>query len=143
MLAQNRKRGDKLGVTKQARGAPENALVRAAETGVLSRKLKKYLKSCREQSNTEGKKETARLPTLAGFCAMLGCGTASVAELQEQYPEGYDYVCAVLEDEALNSSRSPALLNAYLKERFRYGEKIDTEGVLQPIFEHDILEDGT
>lgn len=116
----------------------------AARTGSLSRKLKKYLKLCREQSGNEGKKEAVRLPTLAGFCAMLGCGTAAVEQLQRQYPDGYDYVCAVLEDEALNSSRSPALLNAYLKERFRYGEKATEEdGPLQPIFEHDILEDGT
>lgn len=142
MPAQNRKRGDKLGVSQNAREKSENALVRAAETGCLSRKLKKYLKICREQSSTEGKKELVRLPTLAGFCAMLGCGTAAIAELQQQYPNGYDYVCAVLEDEALNSSRSPALLNAYLKERFRYGEKAEADGILQPIFEHDILEDG-
>ena len=142
MLAQNRKRGDTLGVRKNARKTPTNALVQAARSGSLSRKLKKYLKSCREQASTDGKKETARLPTLAGFCAMLGCGTAAIAELIEQYPNGYDYLCAVLEDEALNSSRSPALLNAYLKERFRYGEKAEVDGALQPIFEHDILEDG-
>ena len=50
-----------------------------------------------------------------------------------------------MEDEVLNSARSPALLNAYLKERLGYGEKSNadtTEQVLLPVFEHDILEDG-
>jgi hypothetical protein len=107
--------------------------------------LKKYLKSCRPAPDADPKKDTGRLPNLAGFCASLGCGTASVSRLREKYPQHFDYLCAVMEDEVLNSARSPALLNAYLKERLGYGEKSNadaTEQVLLPVFEHDILEDG-
>ena len=117
----------------------------SATNGSLSRKLKRYLKECHTSSVSDTKKESGRLPTLAGFCARMGCGTAAVTKLREVFPSCYDYVCAVLEDEALNSSRSPALINAYLKEHFNYGEKADralNELPVLPIFEHDILEDG-
>ena len=68
-----------------------------------------------------------------------------MSRLREAYPQHYDYLCAVMEDEVLNSARSPALLNSYLKERLGYGDKGSTESTEQiplPIFEHDILEDG-
>jgi len=123
----------------------ENTLVESATDGSLSRKLKRYLKECHTSSSSDTKKEGGRLPTLAGFCAKLGCGTSAAIRLREVFPSCYDYVCAVLEDEALNSSRSPALLNAYLKEHFSYGEKaVSTPNgaPILPIFEHDILEDG-
>ena len=145
MPAQNRKRGDSFGVDPKNREKTENALVKSAINGTLSRKLKKYLKECRISPSPESKKEVGRLPTLAGFCAALGCGTTAAIQLQQLFPDCYDYICAVLEDEALNSPRSPALINAYLKERFNYGEKsviAPTCNVIQPIFEHDILEDG-
>ena len=76
---------------------------------------------------------------------MLGCGLTAAQELETEFPAQFDYLCAVLEDEALNSARAPALLNSYLKERLGYGtrgEERGKDGFLQPIFEHDILEDG-
>ena len=145
MCAQDRKRGDTIGVNHKKRNDSENALLLAAENGTLSVKLKKYLKACRPPADADTKKNLGRLPNLAGFCAALGCGTAAASELQIRYPQLHGYLCAVLEDEVLNFVHSPALLNSYLKERLEYGEKHENDAadtVLQPIFEHDIWEDG-
>jgi len=121
-----------------------NALIQAACDGALPKKIKKYLTSCRPPPDSDPKKDSGRLPTLAGFCSSLGCGLQAAAELEQEYPLEFDYLCAVLEDGALNAAKSPTLLNHYLKERLRYGEKVDGGGdvIPQPIFEHDILEDG-
>lgn len=124
----------------------EGALIQAARSGALPRKIKRYLSACRPPADADPKKEIGRLPTLAGFCSSLGCGLGAAEELAHTFPEHFDYLCAVLEDEALNSTRSPTLINTYLKERLRYGERIEATGgdaVVQPIFEHDILEDGS
>lgn len=121
-----------------------NPLLRAAADGSLPRKLKKYVASCRPPPSSDPKRE-GRLPNLAGFCSMLRCGTSAIEEFRCEYPQEFDYVCAVLEDEALNSSRSPAIVNAYLKEKFRYGERGEATGResdVRLVFEHDILEDG-
>ena len=131
-------------MTNHSREA-ENALLRAAKNGSLSRKLKSYVKSCRPPPDADPKRDTGRLPTLAGFCGSLGCGTSAVLELQKQYPPLFAYLCAVLEDEALNSTRSPTIVNAYLKEHFGYGEKATEpeDEAIRLIFEHDIREDGS
>lgn len=133
-------------MSEQAKKAERNALIDAARDGSLPRKIKKYLSACRPPPDADPKKESGRLPTLAGFCSMLGCGLQSAEELAREFPVEFDYLCAVLEDEALNSARSPTLINTYLKERLHYGERGDAVGadsVVQPIFEHDILEDGS
>jgi len=122
-----------------------NALIQAACDGALPKKIKKYLTSCRPPPDSDPKKDSGRLPTLAGFCSSLGCGLQAAAELEQEYPLEFDYLCAVLEDEALNSGRSSTIVNAYLKERLGYGDKSDSgaEGEpLQLVFAHDILEDG-
>lgn len=121
----------------------DSALICAAKNGSLARKLKQYVKSCRPPPDADPKKE-GRLPTLAGFCGMLKCGISAVNALRSQFPSLFEYVCAVLEDEALNATRcSPTIVNAYLKEHFGYGEKqIEQEDSVRLIFEHDILEDG-
>ena len=120
-----------------------NPLISAAKDGSLSKKLEKYVKSCRPPPDADPKKE-GRLPTLAGFCGKMGCGTSAVDDLQKQCPESFAYLCAILEDEALNSTRSPTIVNAYLKEHFGYGEKAPAteDEAVRLIFEHDILEDG-
>ena len=129
---------------KQPMRDGENALICAAKDGSLPRKLKQYIKSCRPPPDADPKKDSGRLPTLAGFCGRLGCGTASVDDLKRAFPSLFEYLCAVLEDEALNSTRSPTIVNAYLKEHFGYGEKsTDSEtDAVRLIFDHDILEDG-
>jgi len=121
----------------------ETALIRAAKDGSLARRLKRYVKGCRPPPDADPKKE-GRLPTLAGFCGKLECGVSAVLDLQKQFPNQFEYLCAVLEDEALNATRcSPTIVNAYLKEHFGYGEKAQyEEDSVRLVFEHDILEDG-
>ena len=139
------KGGDDIGVNKIAEAGRDCTLLRAAKDGTLSKKLKKYLRDCRPPEDADPKKEPGRLPTLAGFCGSLGCGIGAAAELKQAFPDLFDYVAAILEDEALNSGRSPALLNAYLKEHLGYGDKPEKENDgdgIQLVFAHDILEDG-
>lgn len=70
-------------------------------------------------------------------------------QLEDRYPEYADWLCAVFEDETLNTSASPTLLSAYLKRRLGYTERVgkaegsETEcGMMRLVFEHDIREDG-
>ena len=119
-----------------------NVLIRAAEEGTLTRKLKAYLRLCRQSEDGDSKKREERLPNFAGFCASLKCGTRALDDLQRIYPDAFDYLAAVLEDGALNSSRSPAIVNAYLKDKFGGKDSREDEGAIRLIFEHDILEDG-
>ena len=121
---------------------PGNPLIRAAEEGSLSRKLKAYLKSCHPPDDSDPKKREERLPNFAGFCASLQCGTRALEDLRKIHPGVFDYLAAVLEDEALKSSRSPAIVNAYIKDKFGGRESNHEDGAVRLIFEHDILEDG-
>ena len=56
----------------------------------------------------------------------------------------YGKILTVLEDEALNSGLSPALVSSYLKKRLGYdGIKAqESSSQLEIKFEHDIFEDG-
>lgn len=54
---------------------------------------------------------------------------------------------ALFEDEALNSDKNATVLNTYIKERLKFGEKKEggaalPVGDIKVIFEHDIAEDG-
>ena len=124
-------------------------LLVAAERGRLKRLLELYLKSCQKEGESDAKKSTASFPNLAGFCRFIGCGLGAMELLRDDNPDAYDYVCTVLEDEALRYSVSPTVMSAYLKQRLGLGEKPSeanaksTEcGQLKLVFEHDILEDG-
>jgi hypothetical protein len=124
-------------------------LLRAAERGRLKRQLELYLRSCRGDGEQDAKKSNLTFPNLAGFCRFIGCGLSSIELLRGSKPEVYDYICTVLEDEALRYSISPTVMSAYLKQRLGLGEKASessgksTEcGQLRLVFEHDILEDG-
>ena len=124
-------------------------LMAAAKRGKLKRLLELYLKSCQREGDADAKKSTATFPNLAGFCRFIGCGLAAMELLRDGNPEVYDYVCTVLEDEALRYSVSPTVMSAYLKQRLGLGEKPGDSGTkstecgqLKLVFEHDILEDG-
>ena len=62
--------------------------------------------------------------------------------------EEYDTLCAMFEDEALNSGLSATLVSAYLKKHLGYGEKAEASASVceadkvKLIFEHDIYADG-
>lgn len=127
-----------------------NPLLRFAEDGRLERRLKAYLKSCQPTEGADGKRSEGRLANFAGFCASLGCGRQALDALKRSLPTVYDHLAAVLEDEALNSTRSPAIVNAYIKDNFGgtremqdVGGKAEAAGgVIRVITEHDLLEDG-
>lgn len=111
--------------------------------------LDQYLLSCRLVPEGEDKRRTPLFPNLAGFCRWLGHGRGELESLQKTHPHVYDFICTVLEDEALNADVSASVLTAYLKQRLWSSEKEeDIQKVsggeqLQLIFEHDILEDGS
>lgn len=104
-----------------------------------------YVEFCR--SEVMGKSKS-RFPNLAGFCRYLGVGLDALRECFAEYPESYDALCAVFEDEALNSELSPTVITAYLKQRLGYGEKQEVKQAscrlpeLKLVFDHDIFEDG-
>ena len=122
----------------------------------ISARLAAYLAFCREKcEEPSGTRRSTGggerfFPNMAGFCRWLGGGISLAERLREDDPEGYDLLCATLEDEALNSSVSPTLLSAYLKRRLGYAEKEEggkrsTEAEceqLRLVFDHDIMEDG-
>lgn len=132
-------------VTTTVRRKPDpaaNPLVLAAQDRSLGRRLKAYIRSCRPPEDDP--RHGGRMPTLPGFCGSMRCGTEALEELKREFPALHAHLFAILEDEALNSSASPTLINTYLKEHFGYGEK-PTQGEgeqLRLIFEHDALEDG-
>jgi len=110
----------------------------------------RYVASCAPSPEAgAGKKGacTGRFPNVAGFCRYVGIGQGRFEELSAAYPDQMDKLAAVLEDEALNSSVSAALLGTYLKRRLGYdGERESRTGVqsgqLRVVFDHDIMEDG-
>ena len=116
------------------------------EEGDLARLVEEYILTCSREG--EGKR-SGRFPNLAGFCRYLGMGVEQFSLAMKERQEEYDALCAVLEDEALNSGLSATLISAYLKRHLGYGEKVDTAGKssmeldqLKLVFEHDIYEDG-
>ncbi len=124
------------------------SLEEAVQSGKLGRYLSKYLRSCLPSPNADPKRDRGRFPNFAGFCRWLGCGLSEVDSLRLSSPAAYDYLCAVMEDEALNNAAlSPTVTSAYLKRRLGYAEKSEavsetTCGEVRVIFEHDISEDG-
>ena len=83
-------------------------------------------------------------PNLAGFCRFIGISTSELEAFGKDNPNDYGIILTVLEDEALNSGLSPALVSAYLKKRLGYDatKALETSSQLEIKFEHDIFEDG-
>lgn len=91
----------------------------------------------------------SRFPNLAGFCRFLGVGMARMEILSTEEPEIYDSLCAIFEDEALNSGVSASVLTPYFKKRLGYADKPsasptgdEESGGIRLIFDHDVWEDG-
>ena len=103
-------------------------------------------------SGAEKSKKAApisRFPNLAGFCRFLGVGMARMEILSAEEPEIYDSLCAIFEDEALNSGVSASVLTPYFKKRLGYADKPsasptgdEESGGIRLIFDHDVWEDG-
>ena len=124
---------------------------KALNGGNITALLEEYLKSCHTEQDQDSKKEIKSkkcresvFPNLAGFCRFIGIGTSDLEDFGKENPCEYGKILAVLEDEALNSNLSPALVSAYLKKRLGYdGSKIqESSSQLEIKFEHDIFEDG-
>ena len=133
----------------------------ACDNGMLDKLAEEYILFCHtsEEKEQEDKNESAtkkkktsetasRFPNVAGFCRYLGIGHQKYERLSKKYPEEFEKLSAILEDEALNSSISASVLTAYLKKRLGYSDtekreesEIET-GQIRLIFEHDILSDG-
>ena len=127
------------------------SISKALDGGEITALLNKYLQSCHAEQNQEQiqneKKKNHKesiFPNLAGFCRYLGISTSELEAFGKSNPCEYSKILTVLEDEALNSGISPALLSAYLKKRLGYdGAKIqESISQLEIKFEHDIFEDG-
>lgn len=107
-----------------------------------------YIHSCfLKDGEAETKRSSKRFPNLAGFARTLGIGVGDFDIVQQGWPEQYGAMLALFEDEALNSDKNATVLNTYIKERLKYGEKKEggatlPMGDIKVVFEHDIAEDG-
>ena len=104
-----------------------------------------------QQSSTRkrrGAEAPTRFPNVAGFCRYLCIGHKDYERLSKKYPEEFEKLSAIFEDEALNSEISASVLTAYLKKRLGYAdsersEKSEVEaGQIRLVFDHDIISDG-
>ena len=125
--------------------------IKALNGGDITALLNEYLLTCHDEKTQEtvqdSKKKKAKetvFPNLAGFCRFIGISTSELEAFGKDNPNEYGKILTVLEDEALNSGLSPALVSAYLKKRLGYdGSKIqESSSQLEIKFEHDIFEDG-
>lgn len=119
--------------------------------GLLDMMLEEYIFYCKnpdtEQVSESNVKKAAkgRFPNIAGFCRFMKTGIGELEALQTDFPEEYERILSVFEDEALNSDLSSALLSSYMKKRLFYektGSESKSEGEIKVCFEHDIFGDG-
>ena len=114
--------------------------------------LEEYIFFCKnsDANSSQGsssKKSSAkgRFPNIAGFCRFMKTGVGELEQLASDFPQEYERILSVFEDEALNSDLSSALLSSYMKKRLFY-EKACTESKddseIKVCFEHDIFGDG-
>ena len=116
------------------------------ESGDLMKALKRYIRQCHAKNEGKGGDKAAIFPNPAGFCRCLGVGLKRFEELGAQYPQLYDSVMTLLEDEALNATHYPggsAMLTAtFFKRRLGYDEERGPrEGAgeeIRVVFDHDI-----
>ena len=127
------------------------SILKANNGGEITALLNQYLLNCRtssqkeeEQSAKKKERKDSVFPNIAGFCRFIGISTSELERFGRVDPEQYAKILTVLEDEALNSNLSPALISAYLKKRLGYdGAKAqESTSQLEIKFEHDIFEDG-
>ena len=118
--------------------------------GKILNLLNEYIIACSNTDNSAGEKKNSKtsmsptFPNLAGFCRFLKISTSELEELSKKFPEDYNRLLTILEDEALNSKLSPTIVSAYMKKHLGYDRtsKCQTNSQLEIKFEHDIFEDG-
>ena len=150
--------------------ASAQSIEEACSLGTIQELANEYLLSChartkekkegdcedieeKEKGKTSKKKDSGeksmqKFPNVAGFCRYFGIGRGKYERLSKKYPEEFEKLSAIFEDEALNSQISPSLLSMYLKKRLGYGDssegtatQVDTSQI-RLIFDHDIFIDG-
>ena len=137
---------------KSTDGKTHGVMSELCKNGILEYIVDEYIYSCHSpvaQSSDDPVKTRAkqknRFANIAGLCRYIGVGLSDIAALHSDYPEEYDKLIAIFEDEALNSDVSPTLLSAYLKKRIAYAtdkEQSDSTKEVRYCFEHDIFADG-
>lgn len=124
---------------------------RACGQGLLHALAEEYIVFCTDSAEIEpsdkkrDSRKKKRFPNVAGFCRYFHIGETEYRCLSKKFPEEFDRLSALFEDEALNSDISPTVLSAYLKKRLGYEKSVGTEvcdGQLRVVFDHDIEEDG-
>ena len=125
------------------------SILHAINGGELTALLNQYLLNCHteqaeEKTDKKKSRREATFPNLAGFCRFIGVSTSELEAFGKSHPYEYGKILTVLEDEALNSGLSPALVSAYLKKRLGYdaAKLNESSSQLEIKFEHDIFEDG-
>ena len=127
---------------------PAESKLSETDGGEITKLLEQYLLLCRtDGENDDGKKKKCKdtiFPNLAGFCRFIGISTSELEAYGEKFSTEYERILTVLEDEALNSGLSPALVSSYLKKRLGYDgtNQAPKSPQLEIKFEHDIFEDG-
>lgn len=127
---------------------PAESKLSETDGGEITKLLEQYLLLCRtDGENDDGKKKKSKdaiFPNLAGFCRFIGISTSELEAYGEKFSTEYERILTVLEDEALNSGLSPALVSSYLKKRLGYDgtNQAPKSPQLEIKFEHDIFEDG-
>lgn len=130
---------------KKRRRLSATALNGLFQNGRIAERLREYVALCHCEAGGE-----EQFPNLAGFCRYLGVGLGRLRGVGAKYPDVYDELVTLLEDEALNASHIPAksamLTATYFKQRLGYAEKElarDAKaGEVRVVFDHDILEAG-
>lgn len=123
------------------------------KNNILDYIVEDYISTCHavaqgstdETSFRRQTKHRSHFANLAGLCRYIGIGLSDLAVFSEEYPDEYDKLHAVFEDEALNSDVSPTILSAYLKKRLAYTKESDGAEEAKEVrycFEHDIFADG-
>ncbi len=133
--------GDSNGIKKDAVSRSRRAarpqpgrLIRAAGDGSTLRLAAEYIKCNSGRS---------QLPNIAGFCRSLGVSVGEFEGLRRSHPDVYGTLCAVFEDEALNSDVPASVLTLYMRGRLDYSEKRDADDApVTVVFQHDVLNDG-
>ncbi|MBE6577860.1 MAG: hypothetical protein E7653_06975 [Ruminococcaceae bacterium] len=149
MLLFQRKKKSKTSVTN---GNAHGVMSELCKNGLLEYVVDEYISFCHssasglsDEAQKQRAKQKNRFANLAGLCRYVGTGLSDLAALCKDFPDEYDKLLAVFEDEALNSEVSPTLLSAYLKKRIDYTldkEPTDSAKEVRYCFEHDIFADG-
>ncbi len=120
---------------------------RLCVSGELWGICEEYISSCIPPDTDAKAKKNSRFPNLAGLCRYVGTGLDELRHLKLTFPEAYDRLLAIFEDEALNFDASSSVLSSYMKKRLLFSAEDDAKQLqdakaVSYCFEHDIYADG-